>query len=158
MLDGQTCGEDRMVAKRKLMKILPILSITLVSLFLVIAGFLVYFYYHNAFGDFLSFWFVIVGLSLVVIAGSHVYNKMMRDPNIMRQYKTTPSVKRDVNFLAAALLFNTIVASLDVFWLLGHFISSGNIAKPIYDLMFATALAVYTTAGIYNIWEGKKHH
>jgi len=147
-----------MVAKRKLMKILPILSMVLASLFLIIIGSLVYFYYHSVFGNFLSNWFAIIGLSLTIIAGSHVFIKLMRDPNIMRQYETTPSVKRDMNFLAAALLFITIVASLEVFWVLGYLICSENIAKPIYDLMFATALAVYATAGIYIIWDGKKRY
>ena len=155
MLDDQTRGEARMVVKRKLVKILPILSMVVASLFLMITGLLVYFYYHSVFGNFLSAWFTIISLSLVIIAGSHVFIKMIRDPNIMRQYTTMPSVKRDVNFLAAALIFNTIVASLDVFWSLGYLISSRNMAKSIYDLLFATALMVYITAGIY-IWRGRK--
>jgi hypothetical protein len=147
-----------MVTKRKLMKILPILSMALVSLFLIIIGFLVYFYYHSVFGNTLSIWFAIIGLSLIIIAGSHILIKMTRNPNIMRQYETTPSAKRDVYLLVAAVLFNTIVAGLMAFYLFCYLISSGYIVKPIYFLMSVTAIAVYAVADIYVIWESKKLH
>jgi len=147
-----------MVAKRKLMKILPILSMVLASLFLTIIGVLVYFYYHSVFGNILSDWLAIIGLSLFAIAGSHILVKMMQNPNIMRQCETSPSAKRDVYLLAAAVLFNTIVASLTAFYLLCYLISSGYIVKPIYFLMSVTAIAVYAVAGIYVIWESKKLH
>jgi hypothetical protein len=148
--------EARMAVDRKLVKLLPILSMILASLLLVIAGVFAFFYYHGVLGNFLSSWFEVMGLSLFIIAGLHIFGKIMQDPNVARRCMTTPGAKRDMNLLATTLIFNAIMVSLEFSLLSYYLISSGIITKPIYDLMFTTALIVYLTAGIYGIWQLRK--
>lgn len=57
--------------------------------------------------------------------------------------------------LSALLVFMIIMAGILVLSFLGNIICSGNITKPIYDLMFVTALIAYITSVSYGEWWGK---
>jgi len=145
-----------MSIKRKLAKCSPIGFMGLVAIFLIIIGSLTYYYYHNVFDKFLGPWLIIIGLSLFIIENSRDFNKITRSPNIVRRYKTTPAVKRLVISFCILLLSLIIIVGIMVLWFFGRLVFSGNIANPIYDLMFATAFIVYIIAASYGTWWGKE--
>ncbi len=129
----------------------------LVVLFLALIGYLAYLHYHDVFYKFLSFWLTIIGSSLSIIESSRDIIKITRNPNIARRCKTTPTTKRLVTLLFAIWLFMMIITGIVTLEFLGDLICYGNITKPIYDLMFATALITYIMATTYAWW-GKKLH
>jgi hypothetical protein len=145
------------VAKRKLLKFLWMYFIVLVVLFLAVIGYyLAYLHYHDVFYEFLSYWLTIIGSSLFIIENTHNINKITRNPNIARQCKTTSAAKRLVTSIFAIWLFMIIITGILTLELLGGLICYGNITKPIYDLMFATALIMYVMATTYAIWGEKR--
>jgi len=145
------------VAKRKLLKLLWVYFMALAVLFLALIGYLAYLHYHNIFYKFLSYWLTIVGSSLAIIESSRDIIKITRNPNVARQRKTTPAAKRLVTSLFAIWLFIIIITGIVTLEFLGGLICYGNITKPIYDLMFATAVIMYVMATTYAWW-GKKLH
>jgi len=145
------------VAKRKLLKLLLMNFMALAVLFLALIGYLAYLHYHNIFYKFLSYWLTIIGSSLFIVGTSYNIIKITRNPNIARQCKTTPAAKRLVTSLFAIWLFMIIITGIVTLEFLGGLICYGNITKPIYDLMFATAVIMYVMATTYAWW-GKKLH
>jgi sensor histidine kinase YesM len=131
--------------------------IVLAVLFLALIGYLAYLRYHDVFYKFLSYWLTIIGSSLFVIESSRDIIKITRNPNVARQCKTTPAAKRLVTSLFAIWLFMIIIAGITTLEFLGGLICYGNITKPIYDLMFATALIAYVMATTYAWWGEKLH-
>jgi heme/copper-type cytochrome/quinol oxidase subunit 2 len=157
-LDGQALGEARVVAKRKLLKLLWVYFMALAVLFLALIGYLAYLHYHDVLYKFLSYWLTIVGSSLTIIESSRDIIKITRNPNIARQRETTSAAKRLVTLLFAIWLFMIIIMGIVILEFLGGLICYGNISKPIYDLMFATALIAYVMATTYGTWWGEKRH
>jgi len=164
MLDGQALGEARMAVKRKLAKCSPCCFMGLATLSLVIilslsiGADLMYSSYHIVFDKFLGFWLSIVGLSLFIIMGSRILIIITQNPNTMRQCKTASTTKQFADSLSAILLFVIIIAGIMALWFFSSLVFSGNITKPIYDLMFATAFIVYITSVSYGIWWGKNSY
>ena len=147
-----------MTVKRKLLKILLMYFAVLAVLSLAIIGYLAYLHGHNVFYKFLSYWLTIIGSSFFIIESSRNIIKITRNPNIMRQCKTTSTTKRLVTLLYALSLFLMIITGIMVLSFLGNLICYGNITKPIYDLMFVSALIMYVMATTYGIWWGKKRY
>jgi hypothetical protein len=146
------------VAKRKLLKFLWMYFIVLVVLFLAVIGYyLAYLHYHDVFYEFLSYWLTIIGSSLFIIENTRIIIKITRNPNVARQCKTTSAAKRLVTSLFAIWLFMIIITGIVTLELLGGLVCYGNITKPIYDLMFATAVIMYVMATTYGIWGEKRH-
>jgi len=145
------------VAKRKLLKLLLMNFMALAVLFLALIGYFAYLHYHNIFYKFLAYWLTIIGSSLFIVGTSYNIIKITRNPNIARQCKTTPAAKRLVTSLFAIWLFMIIITGIVTLEFLGGLICYGNITKPIYDLMFATAVIMYVMATTYAWW-GKKLH
>jgi hypothetical protein len=156
-LDGQALGEAGVVAKRKLLKLLWMNFMALAVLFLALTGYFAYLNHHDVFYKFLTYWLTIIGSSLFIIGISYNIIKITQNPNIARRCKTTPTAKRLVTSLFAIWLFMIIITGIVTLVFLGGLICYGNIAKPIYDLMFATALIAYAMATIY-VWWGEKLH
>ena len=144
-----------MTVKRKLLKILLMYFAVLAVLSLAIIGYFAYLHDHNVFYKFLSYWLTIIGSSLFIIESSRNIIKITRNPNIMRQCKTTSAAKRLVTSLFAIWLFMIIITGIVTLEFLGGLICYGNITKPIYDLMFATAVIMYVMATTYGIWGEK---
>jgi len=126
-------------------------------LFLALIGYLAYLHYHDVFYKFLSYWLTIIGSSLSIVGISYNINKITRNPNIARQCKTTSAAKRLVTSLFAIWLFMIIITGIATLEFLGDLICYGNITKPIYDLMFATAVIMYVMATTYAWWGEKLH-
>jgi len=145
------------VAKRKLLKFLLMNFMALAVLFLAFIEYFVYLHYHDVFYKFLAYWLTIIGSSLFIVGISYNIIKITQNPNIARQCKTTPTAKRLVTSLFAIWLFMIIITGIATLEFLGDLICYGNIAKPIYALMLATALIAYVTATTYAWW-GKKLH
>jgi len=145
------------VAKRKLLKLLWMYFMALAVLFLAFIEYFAYLHYQDVFYKFLSYWLTIIGSSLFIIESSRNIIKITRNPNIARQCKTTPAAKRLVTSLFAIWLFIIIITGIVTLEFLGGLICYGNITKPIYDLMFATAVIMYVMATTYAWW-GKKLH
>jgi len=145
------------VAKRKLLKLLLMNFMALAVLFLALIGYFAYLHYHNIFYKFLAYWLTIIGSSLFIVGTSYNIIKITRNPNIARQCKTTPAAKRLVTLLFAIWLFMIIITGIVTLEFLGGLICYGNITKPIYDLMFATALIAYVMATTYAWWGEKLH-
>jgi len=145
------------VAKRKLLKLLLMNFMALAVLFLALIGYFAYLHYHNIFYKFLAYWLTIIGSSLFIVGTSYNIIKITRNPNIARQCKTTPAAKRLVTSLFAIWLFMIIITGIVTLEFLGGLICYGNITKPIYDLMFATALIAYVMATTYAWWGEKLH-
>ena len=154
-LDGQTSGEVGVVAKRKLLKLLWMHFMALAVLFLAFIEYFAYLHYQDFFYKFLAYWLTVIGSSLFIVGTSYNIIKITRNPNIARQCKTTSAAKRLVTSLFAIWLFMIIITGIVTLEFLGDLICYGNIAKPIYDLMFATAVIMYVMAATYGIW-GKK--
>ncbi|MFP3321075.1 MAG: hypothetical protein RXO24_10940 [Acidilobus sp.] len=147
-----------MTVKRKLLKFLWMYFIVLAVLFLALIGYLAYLHYHDLFYKFLSYWLTITGSSLFIIESSRDIIKITRNPNVARQRKTTSAAKRLVTSLFAIWLFIIIITGIVTLEFLGGLICYGNITKPIYDLMFATAVIMYVMATTYGVWWGEKLH
>jgi len=145
------------VAKRKLLKLLLMNFMALAVLFLALIGYFAYLHYHNIFYKFLAYWLTIIGSSLFIVGTSYNIIKITRNPNIARQCKTTPAAKRLVTSLFAIWLFMIIITGIVTLEFLGGLICYGNITKPIYDLMSATALIAYVMATTYAWWGEKLH-
>jgi len=145
------------VAKRKLLKFLWMHFMALAVLFLALIGYFAYLHYHNIFYKFLAYWLTIIGSSLFIVGTSYNIIKITRNPNIARQCKTTSAAKRLVTSIFAIWLFMIIITGILTLELLGGLICYGNITKPIYDLMFATALIMYVMATTYAWWGEKLH-
>jgi len=158
VLDSQALGEARMVAKRKLAKCLLGCSAGLAGIFLIIIGDLLFFYYHSFFDNFLGVWLVIMVSSFFYIEASNIITETRQNPNAMKRYKTVPLVKQLIASLPVILLLFIITAGIMILWLVASLVISGNIAKPIYDLMFVSAFIMYVTATTYGIWWGKKRY
>jgi len=139
------------------MKFLLMNFVALAVLFLALIGYFTYLHYHNIFYKFLAYWLTIIGSSLAIIESSRDIIKITRNPNVARQCKTTPAAKRLVTSLFAIWLFMIIITGIVTLEFLGGLICYGNITKPIYDLMFATAVIMYVMATTYAWW-GKKLH
>ena len=144
-----------MTVKRKLLKFLWMYFIVLAVLFLALIGYLAYLHYHDLFYKFLSYWLTITGSSFFIIESSRDIIKITRNPNVARQRKTTSAAKRLVTSLFAIWLFMIIITGIVTLEFLGGLICYGNITKPIYDLMFATAVIMYVMATTYGIWGEK---
>jgi len=145
------------VAKRKLLKLLLMNFMALAVLFLALIGYFAYLHYHNIFYKFLAYWLTIIGSSLFIVGISYNIIKITRNPNIARQCKTTPAAKRLVTSLFAIWLFMIIITGIVTLEFLGGLICYGNITKPIYDLMSATAVIMYVMATTYAWWGEKLH-
>ena len=145
-----------MTVKRKLLKISLMYFAVLAVLSLAIIGYLAYLHDHNVFYKFLSYWLTIIGSSFFIIESSRNIIKITRNPNIMRQCKTTSAAKRLATSLFAIWLFIIIITGIVTLEFLGGLICYGNITKPIYDLMFATAVIMYVMATTYGIWGEKR--
>ena len=150
-------GEAEVVAKRKLLKFLLMNFMALAVLFLALIGYFAYLHYHNIFYKFLAYWLIIIGSSLFIVGTSYNIIKITQNPNIARRCKTTPTAKRLVTSLFAIWLFMIIITGIVTLEFLGGLICYGNISKPIYDLMFATALIAYVMATTYAWWGEKLH-
>ena len=146
-----------MVAKRKLLKFLWMHFMALAVLLLAFIEYFAYLHYQDVFCKFLAYWLTIIGSSLFIVGTSYNINKITRNPNVARQCKTTPATKRLVTSLFAIWLFMIIIAGIVTLEFLGGLVCYGNVTKPIYDLMFATALIAYVMATTYGIWEEKLH-
>ena len=141
-----------MVAKRKLLKLLLMNFMALAVLFLAFIEYFAYLHYHSVFYKFLSYWLTIIGSSLFIIEISRTIIKITRNPNVARQRKTASAAKRLVTSLFAIWLFMIIITGIVTLEFLGDLICYGNITKPIYDLMFATAVIMYIMAATYAWW------
>jgi len=146
-----------MVAKRKLLKFLWMHFMALAVLFLAFIEYFAYLHYQDVFYKFLAYWLTVIGSSLFIVGTSYNINKITRNPNIARQCKTTSAAKRLVTSLFAIWLFMIIITGILTLEFLGGLICYGNITKPIYDLMFATALIMYVMATTYAWWGEKLH-
>jgi hypothetical protein len=147
-----------MIEKRKLVRCPLVGSAELATLFLMVIGGLIHYYYQSVFGKFFGVWLFIIGSSLFITVGSRSLNEITRNPDIARRFKKTSTVKRLATLLCAMLLSLIIIVGIMVLWFFGRLVFSGNIANPIYDLMFATAFITYIIAASYGIWWGKEHH
>jgi len=145
------------VTRRKLLKFLLMNFMAVAVLFLALIGYLAYLHYHDVFYKFLAYWLTVIGSSLFIIGISYNIIKITQNPNIARRCKTTPTAKRLVTSLFAIWLFMIIITGIVTLEFLGGLVCYGNITKPIYDLMFATALIAYVMATTYAWW-GKKLH
>ena len=146
-----------MVAKRKLLKFLLMNFMAVAVLFLAFIEYFAYLHYQDVFYKFLAYWLTIVGSSLFIVGTSYNITKITQNPNVARQCKTKPATKRLMTSLFAISLFMIIITGIATLEFLSDLICYGNITKPIYDLMFATALIAYIMATIY-VWWGKRLH
>jgi len=145
------------VTRRKLLKFLLMNFMAVAVLFLALIGYLAYLHYHDVFYKFLAYWLTVIGSSLFIIGISYNIIKITQNPNIARRCKTTPTAKRLVTSLFAIWLFMIIITGIVTLEFLGGLVCYGNITKPIYDLMFATALIAYVMATTYAWWGEKRH-